>query len=98
MNIPSGYNQIVPKKCPVCGTQRKRLSFEPVNNSKTRTAIYVTCDECKTAIVFFVSQNEVGMMTVGMLTDLSRVEVEKFFRSKPISEDEVIDVYENLNK
>lgn len=97
MNISREYSRIVPKKCPVCGSQRKDLFFEPVSSNKNRTAIYVSCEECLTAIVFFISQNEMGMMTIGVLTDLNSNEAKDFFGSKPISENDIIDVYEYLN-
>jgi hypothetical protein len=80
----------------MCGAQRKDLLFEPVSNNKNQTAIYVSCEECLTAIVFFVSQNEMGVMTVGVLTDLNSNEAKSFFGSKAISTNDIIDVYEHL--
>lgn len=97
MNISREYSRIVPKKCPMCGAQRKDLFFEPVSNNKNRTAIYVSCEECLTSVVFFISQNEMGLMAVGVLTDLNSDEAKIFFGTEAISANDIIDVYKHLN-
>ena len=97
MNISREYDRIIPKKCPVCGSQRESLSYEPVGSDKTRTAIYVSCEKCLASIVFFITQNDMGMMTVGVLSDVNSREARNFFGAKSISDDDIIDVHEYLS-
>ncbi|MCK4635659.1 MAG: hypothetical protein KAT32_02250 [Candidatus Moranbacteria bacterium] len=97
MNISREYDRIIPKKCPVCGSQRDNLTYEPVGRDKTRTAIYVSCEKCLASIVFFITQNEMGIITMGVLTDVNAREAKNFFGATPVSDDDIIDMYEYLN-
>lgn len=97
MNISREYDRIIPQKCPVCGSHRESLSYEPIGSDKTRTAIYVSCEKCLASIVFFITQNEMGMMTVGVLADVNSKEARSFFGAASISGNDVIDIYEYLN-
>ncbi len=97
MNISREYDRIIPQKCPICSSKRENLSYEPVGSDKNRTAIYVSCEKCLASIVFFITQNEMGIMTVGVLTDVNSQEAKNFFGAMSVSDNDVIDIHEYLN-
>ncbi len=97
MNISREYDRIIPQKCPVCGSKQDSLSCEPVGKDKDRTAIYVSCEKCLASIVFFITQNEMGIITMGVLADVNAREAKNFFGAMSISDDDVIEVHEYLN-
>jgi len=47
--------------------------------------------------MIFVSQNDAGMMTVGVLTDTTPLEAKQFFDSNIVSDNDVIAVHDYLN-
>ncbi len=69
-----------------------------IEDSGDRTVFHLTCQNCQTATLVFVSRNRMGVVSLGMATDLSADDARAFFGKEPISSDYVIDVYEKLKK
>jgi len=98
MDIERGeQNRVIPQKCPVCGAQRDHLSYMPLGYDEDRTIVHISCTKCAGAAMIFVSQNEGGMMTVGVLTDTTPTEARTFFQSDVISDNDVIAVHDYLD-
>ncbi|XLQ20495.1 MAG: hypothetical protein ACKUBY_01805 [Candidatus Moraniibacteriota bacterium] len=98
MDIERGeQNRIIPQKCPVCGAERNNLSYVPLGFDEDKTVMHVSCMKCTGAAMIFVSQNEGGMMTVGVLTDTNPTEARTFFESDTISDNDVIAVHDYLD-
>ena len=98
MDIERGeQNRVIPQKCPVCGAQREHLSYMPLGYDKERTIVHISCTKCAGAAMIFMSQNDGGMMTVGVLTDTTPTEAQTFFQSDVISDNDVIAVHDYLD-
>ncbi len=98
MEIERGeQNRVIPQKCPVCGAERNSLSYVPLGFDDDKTVMHISCKKCAGAAMIFVSQNEGGMMTVGVLTDTTSTEARTFFDSDTISDNDVIAVHDYLN-
>ncbi len=97
MDIERGeQNRVIPQKCPVCGAQRDSLSYVPLGYDEERTIVHISCTKCAGAAMIFVSQNEGGMMTVGVLTDTTPAEAKIFFESDVVSDNDVIAVHDYM--
>ena len=83
--------QIVPQTCPVCNAPRKYLSYVPLVQ---KSIVHITCKKCSGNVLAFLSQNDVGTMTVGIVTDLSVDEAQKFMSSESVDFDEVLALHE----
>jgi hypothetical protein len=59
-----------------------------------KTTLHVTCDICHTSAIFFVSNNQAGVLSLGMATDLDKEEVKQKFLRSAVSADEVIDAHQ----
>lgn len=97
MDIEREQNRVIPQKCPVCGAQRDSLSYVPIGSNNEQTIVHISCAKCAGAAMIFVSQNETGMMTVGVLTDTTPTEARAFFDSNIISDNDVIAVHNYLD-
>jgi hypothetical protein len=98
MDIGRGeQNRVIPQKCPVCGAQRDSLSYMPIGHNEDQTIVHISCAKCAGAAMIFVSQNDTGMMTVGVLTDTTPTEAREFFSSNIVSENDVIAVHDYLD-
>jgi hypothetical protein len=97
MDIERGeQNRVIPQKCPVCGAERENLSYVPLGIDEDKTVMHISCRKCDGAAMVFVSQNDGGLMTVGVLTDTTPAEARIFFDSNIVSSDDVIGIHDYL--
>ena len=89
-------NRVIPQKCPICGAKRNSLSYMPLGFDGEKTVIHISCMKCASAAMIFVSQNEGGIMTVGVLTDTTPAEARSFFNSNVVSDNDVIAMHNHL--
>lgn len=97
MDFSREHDRVIPQKCPVCGAQRDNLSYVPLGYDDDRTIIHISCKKCSGAAMIFVTQNDTGLMTVGVLTDTTPAEAKQFFDAQTISDNDVIAVHDYLN-
>ncbi len=96
MDFSREQDRVIPQKCPVCGAQRDSLSYIPLGQENDRTVVHVSCAKCSGAVMILLSQNETGLMTVGILTDTTPTEARTFFSAETVSDDDVIAVHDYL--
>lgn len=84
--------------CPVCGQQYLRGSAKTIKNNKKAFLVHVRCHKCMSATLAMIAKNNKGggVVTMGMLTDLSSDEATEMVKMQPISIDEVLDIYKTL--
>jgi len=83
--------QIVPQTCPVCNASRKYLSYVPLVQ---KSIIHITCKKCLGNVLAFLSHNDMGVTTVGIVTDLSVSEAQKFMSSESVNFKDVLALHE----
>jgi len=95
--LKGGENSVQIKQletyCPFC-----RLSFLPENaavlgENQASWLIHVTCNSCSSSIIQLLMLGEVGISSVGLVTDLLQGELEKFRYSQPVTIDDLIDLH-----
>lgn len=96
MEFENKQRQVVPQKCPVCGAKQKDLSLTPIGQSEDRMIMHVACTKCDNALMVFVTQNEIGTMTFGVMIDVYSTEAQMTFDQKPVNDDDVISVHRYL--
>jgi len=82
--------------CPVCNEKYPKNAMLLIESGSERETMHFTCEKCKISSLFFISENNIGMMGVGVLTDMSKNEVENFFQKEAISADGVLEVHKFL--
>jgi hypothetical protein len=92
------HQNIVPQKCPVCTAKNDFLNAVPISQSQEQMIVHVNCQQCGGAIMVFVSQNDVGMITFGVMVDVGSDEASDVFDREPISADDVIALHRHLQK
>ncbi len=84
-------------KCPVCGTRYDRSRITVLEEKKSQAVFHLGCSKCGTAMLAFVSNNQQGVVSLGMATDLSAQEAVTAIKKKAVSPDIVLSMYERLN-
>lgn len=61
-----------------------------------RTTLHMTCESCGAAAIVFVSLGQLGVVSLGTLTDLEQSEARAVFGGEPVSADNVIEAHQFL--
>ncbi|MFA7209803.1 MAG: hypothetical protein WC120_06050 [Parcubacteria group bacterium] len=81
-------------KCSVCESSLDPDDIVVLSEKEQKTTMHVTCAKCRSAAIVFLLNNQLGMMSVGMATDLDNEEVANKFGGEAINSDEVLDLYQ----
>lgn len=83
--------------CPVCQIRYEPLEARILDESDNSHLVYVKCQHCQSAVLAVLLTNQLGVSSIGLITDLSSDDVMLLKDSKPITIDEVIEAHEFLN-
>lgn len=84
------------KKCPICKKDVQEVNALLLDETDARSTFHVTCPHCNTALLLLVSTGQMGLMSIGIVTDVNEGEAETIFQEKAVSDDHVLDTYEML--
>lgn len=80
-------------KCPVCNKKYTPAVVTPLAENDTRSTVHISCPSCGVSSILFVSLNQWGVASVGVLTDLGGEESRKHFGQEVVSADQALDAY-----
>ena len=63
-----------------------------------RSTLHLTCEACGASTLVYVSLSPMGVVSLGVLTDLEQTEARNLFQKAPISSDEVLQVHQFLKE
>lgn len=81
-------------RCPICSKKYGRTKALILEEENNKTTLHLTCDSCKLSSLVFISSGKMGIVSLGILTDLTRDEARGIFKGEAISTDQVIEVHE----
>lgn len=89
-------------KCPVCNYKynlehTKIVDTRQENVDQAVLVVHSDCTQCKSSVVFSISINGPEVFSVGMLSDLTSSDSDKFVDKEPITADEVLALHQTLN-
>lgn len=88
--------KVISSYCPVCNSKYNPIEARILEDRNDLHLIHIRCRHCFSAIVALVMVSNLGVNSIGMITDLSSEEVLKFKQAKPIGHDDVIDIHQSL--
>ena len=80
--------------CPLCDTNYNPLTAEILERRENAHLMYIRCKKCLSSIVAVVVTGVIGVSSIGLVTDLTVDDVMKFQNAEKLSNDDVLDVYE----
>lgn len=84
--------------CPVCSLRYDPLEAKILDEGDNSHLVYIKCRSCKSAILAVIMANNLGISSVGLITDLTGDDVLKFRETVAVHCDDVIEVHQFLNK
>ncbi len=84
--------------CPVCNNRYNPIEAKVLVEKNDAHLIYIKCRRCQSAILAIILANNLGISSVGLITDLESDEVLKFKAVKQINFDDAIEMHQTLTK
>ncbi len=82
------------ENCFFCNAHYSQDDFLTLENQDQKTTFHITCPKCNTSALIFSSITGVGIVNLGVATDLDRQEVKRMFRDNTIDADDVLEIHE----
>jgi hypothetical protein len=84
--------------CPVCNLRFNPLEARVLEEKDNTHLVHIQCRHCQAAILALIIGNNLGISSIGLITDLNSDDVLRFKNVKAISCDDVIEVHQLLNQ
>lgn len=85
-------------RCPFCSAEYDLDGAQVVGEEEEATVVYVTCSKCESSIVAMVAMTGLGIVSLGLVTDMTAEDTGRFFGAKEISSNELLSMYEMLKQ
>lgn len=83
--------------CPVCSRKYAAQEAEVLRRSETMLVVHVECTDCGSTVLAAIVTGVMGIVTtIGMLTDLSRQDIDRFWNARVLTSDDVLKAHTYL--
>lgn len=91
---PEGLKLI--SRCPLCSEAYRPFQASIVEEREEAQLLHIQCHKCQCNMVALIVSGHMGLTSVGLITDLTSEDVERFKDAQPVSRDQVIDAYQSF--
>lgn len=90
-------------RCPVCGFRYSLERAKIIDSKESLTTvsnilIHTDCERCNSSVIFSIAIEGPEIFSVGMVTDLTLKDTNKFCDSNPVNTEDIISLHEFLEK
>lgn len=91
-------NLKIMNNCPVCKAKYNPLEAKIIDEKENVHLMHVKCKKCQSSVLVLVYINNVGINSIGLITDLEMNEVMDYCYQESISSNDVLTMYQALKK
>ena len=84
--------------CPICNARYHSAELKILEERQEAQLVYIQCRKCRSSVLAVVLASQLGVSSVGLVTDLSGDDVLKFRRQPVVSGDDVLDLHEAIRQ
>jgi hypothetical protein len=84
--------------CPVCNSRNFPAQIRILAERENAHVLHIRCRKCHSNLLVLVTFGQQGVISTGLLTDLTSDEVLRFGQGRPVSSDDLIELYEQLTR
>ena len=88
---PEGLKLI--SRCPLCSENYRPFQASIVEEKEDAQLLHIQCHKCHCNMVALIVSGHVGLSSVGLITDLTSTDVERFKDATAITREQVLDAY-----
>jgi len=85
-------------RCPFCSAEYDLDGAKVIGEEEDATVVYVTCSRCESSIVAMVAMTGLGIVSLGLVTDMTAEDTKQFFDRGTLTSDELLHMYELLKE
>ena len=86
-------------RCPFCSAEYDLDGAQVIGEENDATMVYITCSERESSIVAIVAMSGLGIVSLGLVTDMTAEDTKRFNTAKEgITSDDLLNMYELLQK
>lgn len=82
--------------CPVCHYRYNPIEAEILEQNEDANLLHVRCRRCHSTVLALVTMGQMGISSVGLVTDLSGAEVRRIKLAAPVSDTDLLNLHEFL--
>jgi len=90
-------NQFI-SRCPLCNSGYRMEDAQVIEASEDSSTVYVECPNCKSSIMAVVAMSGMGMISLGMVTDMTKEDIERFRLAPSMSGNELLEMIQLLKR
>ena len=83
-------------RCPFCSAEYDLDGAKVIGEEEDSTMVYVSCNECESSIVAIVAMSGLGIVSLGLVTDMTEDDAKKMVDCKELTGDDLLCAYELL--
>lgn len=87
-------NQHFVSRCPFCSAEYDLDGAKVIGEEDESTMVYVTCGECESSIIAIVAMSGLGIVSLGLVTDMTEEDTKKMMEEQEISGNDMLNLYE----
>lgn len=84
--------------CPICRARYHSGELKVLEERLDAQLVYIQCRKCQASVLAVILASQLGVSSVGLVTDLSGDDVLKFRRQPVVSGDDVLDLHVAMNQ
>lgn len=85
--------------CPMCGFGYTPECIELLRKGERFTVVHAECPRCRSSAILTILSGMLGMVTtMGMLSDMARGDIERFWNAAEITSEDVLNVHVFLER
>lgn len=89
-------NMNLVSRCPFCSAEYDLDGAKVIGEEDDSTMVYVTCGDCESSIVAIVAMSGLGIVSLGLVTDMTEGDTKRMMQDKEVSGDDMLNLYELL--
>jgi len=86
------------RECPVCSNEYSMQHVRVIERYQGSHLVHVTCPSCSHALLAIVLVSQIGMSSVGMMTDLAPDDLPRIKARDGITSEDILDLHEILHR
>jgi hypothetical protein len=83
--------------CSICSNRYNPMEAKIVLENSNTHLIHIKCRNCQSSTIAVIMASNLGISSVGLVTDLEADDIIKFLKARPISSNEILEIHQSLN-
>lgn len=83
-------------RCLSCNKSQHAKKMIVLEEQDKKTVLHAVCDDCGGASLIHLSVGQMGVVSLGMMTDLEQSEARRLYQGNPVSTDDVFLAHQTL--